>query len=225
MGGSSNTPTPTASVKILNINWFQKEANANDEVPPPARTLSPAFNANESLLSNYDGTLLYDLFLFRAEEEGTKFTTVDLQPFINFFRRNNLQTEFFSIGPNQYLVTSIHEHWFCARCVNTTQPGGEGVIVMQIGAYLLVSMYHPFLFVRERLSSSQTDFHPGLPSAPGIAAQSQECLEKVAKTVSFLAQPEGSFQLLLTGEVQKDRALKLLNVHPFYFVYLCGVKT
>ncbi|KAI4997762.1 hypothetical protein ZWY2020_053104 [Hordeum vulgare] len=77
----------------------------------------------------------------RAEEEGTKFTAVDLQPFINFFRRNNLQTEFFSIGPNQYLVTSIHEHWFCARCVNTTQPGGEGVIVMQIGAYLLVSMY------------------------------------------------------------------------------------
>ncbi|KAM3313873.1 hypothetical protein ACQJBY_033024 [Aegilops geniculata] len=55
--------------------------------------------------------------------------------------RNNLQTEFFSIGPNQYLVTSIHEHWFCACCVNTTQPGGEGVIVMQIGAYLLVSMY------------------------------------------------------------------------------------
>ncbi|KAE8816795.1 hypothetical protein D1007_05536 [Hordeum vulgare] len=28
-----------------------------------------------------------------------------------------------------------------------------------------------------------------------------------------------------TGEVQKDRALELLNVRPFYFVYLCGVKT
>nr|CAB3457833.1 unnamed protein product [Digitaria exilis] len=27
-----NTPTPTASVKILGINWFQKEANGNDEV-------------------------------------------------------------------------------------------------------------------------------------------------------------------------------------------------
>ncbi|KAI4970821.1 hypothetical protein ZWY2020_001735 [Hordeum vulgare] len=77
----------------------------------------------------------------REEEEGTKFTAVDLQPFINFFRRNNLQTKFFSIGPNQYWVTSIHEHWFCARCVNTTQLGGEGVIVMQIGAYLFVSMY------------------------------------------------------------------------------------
>ncbi|XP_062212425.1 uncharacterized protein LOC133913315 [Phragmites australis] len=47
---------------------------------------------------------------------------------------------------------------------------------------------------------------------------SKECLEKVAKTVSFLAQPEGSFLLLLTGEVQKDRALKLLNVRP------CGFK-
>ncbi|EMS53558.1 Signal peptidase complex subunit 3B [Triticum urartu] len=28
---SFNSPIPTASVKILNINWFQKEANANDE--------------------------------------------------------------------------------------------------------------------------------------------------------------------------------------------------
>ncbi|XP_044981847.1 uncharacterized protein LOC123448879 isoform X1 [Hordeum vulgare subsp. vulgare] len=94
-----------------------------------------------ALLLNYDPTGSSRLLPIVAEEEGTKFTAVDLQPFINFFRRNNLQTEFFSIGPNQYLVTSIHEHWFCARCVNTTQPGGEGVIVMQIGAYLLVSMY------------------------------------------------------------------------------------
>ncbi|KAE8809443.1 hypothetical protein D1007_13962 [Hordeum vulgare] len=41
-----------------------------------------------------------------------------------------------------------------------------------------------------------------------------KCLEKVAKTVSFLARPEGSFLLLLTGEVQKDSALELLNVRP-----------
>lgn len=39
------------------------------------------------------------------------------------------------------LATSIHEHWFCARCVNAVQPEGEGVIVMEIGAYLLVCMY------------------------------------------------------------------------------------
>ncbi|KAF0915165.1 hypothetical protein E2562_034077 [Oryza meyeriana var. granulata] len=47
---------------------------------------------------------------------------------------------------------------------------------------------------------------------------SKECLVKVAKTVSFLAHPEGSFLLLLTGEVQKDRAFELLNVRP------CGFK-
>ncbi|KAL5210126.1 hypothetical protein ABZP36_005749 [Zizania latifolia] len=47
---------------------------------------------------------------------------------------------------------------------------------------------------------------------------SKECLEKVAKTASFLAHPEGSFLLLLTGEVQKDRAFELLNVRP------CGFK-
>uniref|UniRef100_A0A804LLW6 Nucleic acid binding n=1 Tax=Zea mays TaxID=4577 RepID=A0A804LLW6_MAIZE len=46
---------------------------------------------------------------------------------------------------------------------------------------------------------------------------SKECLEKVAKTVSFLARPEGSFLLLLTGEVQMDRALELLNVRPCGF--------
>lgn len=38
-------------------------------------------------------------------------------------------------------MTSIHEHWFCARCVNTKKRDGEGVIVMHIGAYLLVLVY------------------------------------------------------------------------------------
>ncbi|KAF6994535.1 hypothetical protein CFC21_011211 [Triticum aestivum] len=94
-----------------------------------------------ALLLNYDPTGPSRLFPMVAEQEGAKFTAVDLQPSMDFFRRNNLQTEFFSIGSNQYVVTSIHEHWFSARCVNTTQPGGEGVIIMQIGAYLLVSMY------------------------------------------------------------------------------------
>ncbi|CAM0957291.1 unnamed protein product [Alopecurus aequalis] len=94
-----------------------------------------------ALLLNYDPTGPSRLLPIVAEQEGTRFTAVDLQPFMDFYRRNNLQTEFFSIGPNQYLVTLIHEHWFCARCVNTTKDEGEGVLVMQIGAYLLVAMY------------------------------------------------------------------------------------
>ncbi|OAY78186.1 Uncharacterized protein ACMD2_15189, partial [Ananas comosus] len=40
----------------------------------------------------------------------------------NFFKRKNWQMEFFSLGPNQYMVTSTHKHWFCARCVNTSKP-------------------------------------------------------------------------------------------------------
>ncbi|KAK3005904.1 hypothetical protein RJ639_017725 [Escallonia herrerae] len=46
---------------------------------------------------------------------------------------------------------------------------------------------------------------------------SEECLEKVAQTVSFLMQPEESHLLLLTGEVQRERAAKLLGLSPCGF--------
>ncbi|KAI4348831.1 hypothetical protein L6164_009504 [Bauhinia variegata] len=46
---------------------------------------------------------------------------------------------------------------------------------------------------------------------------SKECLEKVAETISFLRQPGESFVLLLTGEVQKERAAELLGLHPCGF--------
>ncbi|WOL03108.1 protein-lysine N-methyltransferase N6AMT2 [Canna indica] len=46
---------------------------------------------------------------------------------------------------------------------------------------------------------------------------SRECLEKVAQTISFLAHPQGSYLLLLTGEVQKERAAELLKAHPCGF--------
>ncbi|KAG2615592.1 uncharacterized protein LOC120663882 [Panicum virgatum] len=94
-----------------------------------------------ALLLNYDPSGPSRLLPVIAEQEGTRLTAVDMQPFLDFVKRGNLQTEFFSIRTNQYLVTSIHENWFCARCVNGTKSGGEGAIVMQMGAYLLVSMY------------------------------------------------------------------------------------
>ncbi|KAJ6847918.1 protein-lysine N-methyltransferase N6AMT2 [Iris pallida] len=46
---------------------------------------------------------------------------------------------------------------------------------------------------------------------------SKECLEKVARTIAFLAQPEGAYLLLLTGEVQTERAAELLNLQPCGF--------
>ncbi|XP_047318839.1 EEF1A lysine methyltransferase 1 [Impatiens glandulifera] len=46
---------------------------------------------------------------------------------------------------------------------------------------------------------------------------SKECLEKVAQTISFLKQNGKCYILLLTGEVQKDRAAELLDLHPCGF--------
>ncbi|XP_068667084.1 uncharacterized protein [Aristolochia californica] len=46
---------------------------------------------------------------------------------------------------------------------------------------------------------------------------SKECLEKVARTISFLVRPGECYLLLLTGEVQKDIAAELLGLYPCGF--------
>ncbi|KAI9090673.1 hypothetical protein K1719_028526 [Acacia pycnantha] len=46
---------------------------------------------------------------------------------------------------------------------------------------------------------------------------SKECLEKVAETISFLKQPREPYLLLLTGEVQKERAAEVLGLYPCGF--------
>ncbi|CAA3017070.1 -lysine N-methyltransferase N6AMT2 [Olea europaea subsp. europaea] len=46
---------------------------------------------------------------------------------------------------------------------------------------------------------------------------SKECLEKVTETISFLSRPGQSYLLLLTGEVQKERAAELLGLRPCGF--------
>lgn len=43
-------------------------------------------------------------------------------------------------APRTDMVTSIHENWFSARCLNTSKPAGEGVIVIQTSAFLLVAL-------------------------------------------------------------------------------------
>ncbi|XP_022132771.1 EEF1A lysine methyltransferase 1 [Momordica charantia] len=47
---------------------------------------------------------------------------------------------------------------------------------------------------------------------------SKECLEKVTRTISFLAKHRESHLLLLTGEVQAERAAELMGFH------LCGFR-
>ncbi|OVA01217.1 Profilin [Macleaya cordata] len=94
-----------------------------------------------ALLLNYDPTGPSRLVSIIAEQQGIKAKPVELSSFLEFIKQNNLQGECFFIGSNEYMVTSIHESWFCARCVNTSKPAGEGAIVMQTTAFLLVALY------------------------------------------------------------------------------------
>ncbi|XP_022736901.1 uncharacterized protein LOC111289827 [Durio zibethinus] len=94
-----------------------------------------------ALLINYDPLRPSRLLSTIAEQEGIKISPIELSEFISFIKRNKLQKESFVIGHNQYMVTSIHENWFCARCLNTSKPVGEGAIVMQTSAFLLVALY------------------------------------------------------------------------------------
>ncbi|CAH8345954.1 unnamed protein product [Eruca vesicaria subsp. sativa] len=94
-----------------------------------------------AVLLNYDPTGPSRLLSTIAEQEGIDLYPVELKQFIDFMRRGNLPTETFVLGSNQYIITSIHENWFAARCLNTTQPSGEGAIVMQTAVYVLVALY------------------------------------------------------------------------------------
>lgn len=94
-----------------------------------------------ALLINHDPTGPSRLLSIIAEQEGIKANPIELSQFVDFIKRNKFQTESFIIGANQYVVTSIHENWFCARCMNTSKPAGEGAIVMQTTAFLLVALY------------------------------------------------------------------------------------
>ncbi|XP_042021190.1 uncharacterized protein LOC121768716 [Salvia splendens] len=96
---------------------------------------------NAALLINYDPTGPSRLVSTIAEQEGIKADPIEMSQFIGFVKRNKLQMETFFIGPNQYLVTSIHESWFCARSLNSSKQAGEGAIVMQTSAFLLVGLY------------------------------------------------------------------------------------
>ncbi|PHT71241.1 Protein-lysine N-methyltransferase N6AMT2 [Capsicum chinense] len=67
----------------------------------------------------------------------------------------------------------------------------------------------------EDLPSSMKHSYPIIVADPPYL--SQECLEKVAQTISFLTRPGQTYLLLLTGEVQRDRASKLLGLRPCAF--------
>ncbi|CAN6547040.1 unnamed protein product [Malus baccata var. baccata] len=101
---------------------------------------SPDEPLKAALLINYDPTGPSRLLSTIAEEEGIKVNPIELSQFVDFIKCDKQQTESFVIGTNQYVVTSIHDNWFCARCMNTSKHSGEGAIVMQTAAFLLVGL-------------------------------------------------------------------------------------
>ncbi|XP_075102770.1 uncharacterized protein LOC107774359 isoform X2 [Nicotiana tabacum] len=93
-----------------------------------------------ALLLNYDPNGPSRLISTIAEQEGIKGDPTEMCELVSFVKRNKLQTESFFIGQNQYLVTTIHESWFSARCMSTSKPAGEGAILMHTGAFLLIGL-------------------------------------------------------------------------------------
>ncbi|CAN4128321.1 unnamed protein product [Withania somnifera] len=94
-----------------------------------------------ALLLNYDPNGPSRLMSTIAEQEYIKADPTEMCELISFVKRKKLQTGSFVIGQNQYLVTSIQESWFCARCMSTSKLGGEGAILMHTGAFLLIGLY------------------------------------------------------------------------------------
>ncbi|CAK7355904.1 unnamed protein product [Dovyalis caffra] len=94
-----------------------------------------------AFLLNYDPNAPSRLLSIIAEQEGINATPIEVSHFVEFVKRNKLQSESFIIGQNQYVVTSIHENWFCARSMTTSKPAGEGAIIMQTSTFLLVALY------------------------------------------------------------------------------------
>ncbi|KAM7274588.1 hypothetical protein ACFE04_016454 [Oxalis oulophora] len=111
-----------------------------------------------AILLNYDPTGPSRLLSTIAEQEGKKTLPVELSQFVDFVKRNKLHTESFIIGSNQYIVTSIHENWFCARCVNTLKPAGEGALVMQTSAFVLVALYEGSIGSASRAMAAADQF-------------------------------------------------------------------
>ncbi|KAK8639902.1 hypothetical protein V6N13_138268 [Hibiscus sabdariffa] len=125
---------------------WEKWASAN--IGSSGQTLKAA------LLINYDPLRPSRLLSTIAEQEGMKISPIELSQFISFIKRNKLQKETFVIGNKQYMVTSIHENWFCARCLNASKSTGEGAIVMQTSVFLLVALYDGSIGLASRAVAS-----------------------------------------------------------------------
>ncbi|PWA68430.1 Profilin [Artemisia annua] len=111
-----------------------------------------------ALLINYDPTGPSRLLSTIAEEEGIEADPIEVSQFVNFVKRCNYQSESFFINSNQYIVTSIHESWFCGRCMDTSNPAGEGAIVFKTPSFLFVALYEGSIGAASRAMAAADRF-------------------------------------------------------------------
>ncbi|XP_066363071.1 uncharacterized protein [Miscanthus floridulus] len=80
-----------------------------------------------ALLLNYDPSGPSRLLPVVAEQERTQLSALDMHPFLDFVKRGNLQTEFFSVGPNQcmmVLLLQLHKQWWLLISLRFSLTGG-----------------------------------------------------------------------------------------------------
>ncbi|GJM94954.1 hypothetical protein PR202_ga11641 [Eleusine coracana subsp. coracana] len=79
-----------------------------------------------ALLLNYDPSGPSRLLPVIAEQEGTELKAVDMQPFLDFVKRGNLQMEFFPMGLNQCMMVLLvqrHKQWLLLISFHGTSTG------------------------------------------------------------------------------------------------------
>ncbi|KAL8216458.1 hypothetical protein R6Q57_023295 [Mikania cordata] len=117
---------------FVSRNWEKWACNSVGSAGQPLKA---------ALLINYDPTGPSRLLSTIAEEEGLEADPIEVGEFLNFFKRGNYQSESFFIESNQYVVTSVHESWFCGRCINSSKSTGEGAIVYRTPSFLFLALY------------------------------------------------------------------------------------
>lgn len=76
-----------------------------------------------------------------VEQQGLNLKPADVRPLMEGVRDNSLHKDFFSIGPYRYMVTTVDEHLYAARCINSKDAAGAGAIISRTFSYVIIATY------------------------------------------------------------------------------------